>query len=182
MPGETLSLKCACGYIKHDVMHLGVWHDRQNRLLKFCGGLFLVDENGEGASCKKCSTTTNTIEFFCAFCSRTTTMPVSYRVAKIEGRATVVQMSVHKTVVFSVQSNWGHCLIRDSNHYYKWTLHWWSLFVFFWVCVYMQITYKLLKNKYTQEGKQNLQESGLERSRSLSIQQWTKICSQWVCQ
>ena len=33
MAGETLSLKCSCGYIKHDVIRLGVWQDSEQTLL-----------------------------------------------------------------------------------------------------------------------------------------------------
>ena len=104
MPGETLSLKCACGYVKHDVMHLGIWEDRESRLLRFCGGLFLVNQQGDGATCKKCGQFVNEVEFFCAFCGRVTMIPVQYRHAVRAGQATVVQMSVHKTVVFSIKS------------------------------------------------------------------------------
>lgn len=104
MPGETLSLKCACGYVKHDVMHLGIWEDRESRLLRFCGGLFLVNQQGDGATCKKCGQFVNEVEFFCAFCGRVAKIPVQYRLAIIGGQATVVQMSVHKTVVFSIKS------------------------------------------------------------------------------
>lgn len=104
MPGETLSLKCGCGYVKHDVIHLGPWENREKRLLKYCGGLFLVNQQGDGVTCKKCGVFSNQIEFFCAFCSKVTTIPVQYRLAAISGQATIVQMSVHKTVVFSIKS------------------------------------------------------------------------------
>ena len=101
MPGETLSLKCACGYVKHDVIHLGAWQNYQTRLLSYCGGLFILNSTGDGVTCKKCSLSVSSLEFHCSFCDRVTKVPVSYRVAKVEGRATVVQMSVHETIVFS---------------------------------------------------------------------------------
>lgn len=101
MPGETLSLKCPCGYIKHDVIHLGVWENKETRLLNYCGGLFLLNEGENGVSCKKCGTIATQIEFNCAFCGRVTQIPVEYGAAARRGQAIVVQMSVHKTVVFS---------------------------------------------------------------------------------
>lgn len=104
MPGETLSLKCGCGYVKHDVMHLGLWENREERLLRFCGGLFLVNQQGDGVTCKRCGQFTKEIGFHCAFCTKVTQIPVQYRVAAISGQATIVQMSVHKTVVFSIKS------------------------------------------------------------------------------
>lgn len=104
MPGETLSLKCDCGYVKHDVMHLGPWENREKRLLRFCGGLFLVNQQGDGVTCKKCGEFAKEIEFFCAFCTKVTKIPVQYRLAATSGQATIVQMSVHKTVVFSIKS------------------------------------------------------------------------------
>ncbi len=103
MPGETLSLKCPCGYVKHDVMHLGIWENKERRLLNYCGGLFLVNEAGSGVTCKKCGTFASQIDFNCAFCSQESRIPVEYRLAKIRGQATVVKMSVHKTVVFSIE-------------------------------------------------------------------------------
>ena len=82
-------------------MHLGVWQDQKTRLLSFCGGLFILNSTGDGVICKKCSVSVSWIEFHCSFCDRVTNIPVSYRVAKVEGRATVVQMSIHQTIVFS---------------------------------------------------------------------------------
>ena len=102
MAGETLSLKCSCGYIKHDVMHLGVWQDSEQTMLKYCGGLFLIDGD-DGVICKKCGIRSEGISFHCAFCSRVTVIPVKHRVAASAGRATTIQMSVHKTVIFSIQ-------------------------------------------------------------------------------
>lgn len=100
---ETLSLKCACGYIKHDVIHLGVWQNQPQKLLKFCGGLFSVDRAQDVVRCTKCPSTTTTIEFHCSFCDRVTIMPVKYRVAAGAGNVTTMQMSVHNTVVFSLK-------------------------------------------------------------------------------
>ena len=105
MPGESLSLKCPCGYIKHDVIHLGAWEDRDRRILNFCGGIWIVNKEGSGATCKKCGLRISQLEFFCAFCGRVTDIPVQYRVAASAGRAVVMQMSVHKTVVFSIGSD-----------------------------------------------------------------------------
>lgn len=102
---ETLSLKCSCGYIKHDVIHLGIWQDKESKLLKYCGGLFLVNRAGDCVSCKKCGTNVPTIEFHCAFCGKVTLIPVKYREAGQTGNAVILQMSVHKTVVFSVKIN-----------------------------------------------------------------------------
>ena len=100
MPLETLSLKCPCGYIKHDVMCLGEWQNYGQRILKLCGGLFILDSNGDGVTCRKCNKTCNVIEFHCSFCDRTTNIGVEYRVKGHTGRAVSMQMSVHKTVVF----------------------------------------------------------------------------------
>ena len=103
MASETLSLKCPCGYVKHDVLHLGVWRDREHSLLNYCGGLFFMSGN-VGVACKKCKTFCETIEFHCAFCGRVTMIPVSDRVsAAAAGRAVTIQMSIHKTVVFSIK-------------------------------------------------------------------------------
>ena len=85
-------------------MHLGLWEDRETRLLRYCGGLLLVNQQGDGATCKKCGVFLNQVEFFCGFCGRVTTVPVQYRLAVVAGQATVVQMSIHKTVVFSIKS------------------------------------------------------------------------------
>ena len=101
MPFDTLSLKCPCGYVKHDVMCLG---ERQNYggqdLLKFCGGVFLVDSNGEGVTCRKCNKKSKMIEFHCSFCEKKTIIGVEYRVKKDTGCVFSMQMSVHKTLVF----------------------------------------------------------------------------------
>ena len=102
MPGESLSLKCPCGYIKHDVIHLGLWENRDRRLLNFCGGLWIVNKEGSGATCKKCGTFVSQMEFFCAFCGKVTDIPVEYRAATSAGQAVIMQMSVHKAVVFSI--------------------------------------------------------------------------------
>lgn len=100
MPLETLSLKCPCGYIKHDVMCLGEWLDYDQRILKLCGGLFVVNSSGDGVTCRKCSKKCSEIEFYCSFCDRRTIIGVEYRVKKNSGRAVSMQMSVHKTMVF----------------------------------------------------------------------------------
>lgn len=100
---RTLSLKCPCGYIKHDVVCLGRWHEREKRVLHYCGGLFLVNENGDGVTCKKCGAVTDTIEFFCAFCNKVTNISVEERLAKPAGRTMVVKMAVHDTVLFCVE-------------------------------------------------------------------------------
>ena len=98
---ETLSLKCPCGYVKHDVLHLGVWQDRKNSLLIYCGGLFLMKGN-YGAACRKCKILTEIVEFNCAFCNRITTISIKDRAsAAAEGRAFTIQMNIHRTVVFS---------------------------------------------------------------------------------
>jgi len=100
---RTLSLKCPCGYIKHDVMHLGTFEQHGKRqLLDYCGGLFMVNANGYGVSCKRCNKRDiSIIRFHCAFCNRVTTMGVEYRVAKQVGKVAIIQMSVHETVVFA---------------------------------------------------------------------------------
>lgn len=85
-------------------MCLGIWHDRDKRLLQFCGGLFYVNEEGDGVKCKKCSTFADKIEFICAFCNRATIIGVQERVAQPTGRSTVIKMPVHQTVVFSIGS------------------------------------------------------------------------------
>ena len=61
-----------------------------------------MNEAGSGVTCKKCGTFAGKIEFFCSFCDLVTEIPVEYRVAAPAGRATVINMSVHKTVIFSV--------------------------------------------------------------------------------
>ncbi len=101
MPKETLSLKCACGYIKHDIMHLGEWKSVESSLLDYCGGLLQLNATGDGVLCRKCSTTLNTVNFHCSFCDRVTDISVRYEAAKAEGKVTIVQMSVHKTILFS---------------------------------------------------------------------------------
>ncbi len=101
MPQETLSLKCACGYIKNDIMHLGKWKQVGSSLLDYCGGLLQLNTTGDGVLCKKCSTTLKTVNFHCSFCDRVTDISVCYEAAKTDGKVTVVQMSVHKTFLFS---------------------------------------------------------------------------------
>ncbi len=101
MPKETLSLKCACGYIKHDIMHLGIWQNRATNLLEYCGGLLQLNPTGDGVICRKCSTTLNTVNFHCSFCDRVSDISVRYEAAKIEGKVSIIQMSVHQTIVFS---------------------------------------------------------------------------------
>ena len=99
---HTLSLKCPCGYIKHDVIHLGVWQDKEQRILQYCGGLFIIDDSGEAVTCKKCPTSNvKSIEFHCSFCNRVTVIGVQERVAKRSGKVSVMQLSIHKTFVFS---------------------------------------------------------------------------------
>ena len=75
----TLSLKCPCGYIKHDVIHIGDWLDCDKRLIQFCGGLYLVDSSGDFVTC---TNKTTSIEFYCAFCGHVTIIGVQERVAK----------------------------------------------------------------------------------------------------
>ena len=98
---RTLSLKCPCGYIKHDVMHLGIWKNHHDRLLKYCGGLFMVKDSGDAVVCKKCSDIAERIEFNCAFCGRVTIIGVQERVSERAGKTVVMELSIHKTVVFS---------------------------------------------------------------------------------
>ncbi|KAL9989071.1 hypothetical protein ACROYT_G003579 [Oculina patagonica] len=100
MPFDTISLKCCCGYIKHDVKCLGEWEDSDQRILRYCGGLFIPDASGEGVICRKCKRKTQEIRFNCPFCYRVTNIGVQYRVKANTGRAVYMQMSVHKTVVF----------------------------------------------------------------------------------
>lgn len=101
MPKETLSLKCVCGYIKHDIMHLGEWQCVGSCLLNYCGGLLQLNGTGDAVLCRKCSTTLTTVNFHCSFCDRVTDISVGYKTAEVEGRVTVMQMSVHKTILFS---------------------------------------------------------------------------------
>ena len=110
---RTLSLKCPCGYVKHDVIHLGVFEQKgSKRLLDYCGGLFLINPGGDGVTCKKCNALTKMIDFHCAFCNRVSNIgvmleqPVAAKQPTRQGgteapRVTVVQMSVHQTVVFA---------------------------------------------------------------------------------
>ena len=102
--GKTLSLKCPCGYVKHDVMHLGTvlgeWQGT-NKPLNYCGGLWIVDETGQSVSCKLCGKTSKEMSFNCAFCGKVTLIPVNFKEASTSGRVTIVQMSVHQTIVFS---------------------------------------------------------------------------------
>ena len=60
-----------------------------------------MNENGDGATCKKCGKVVNSVEFFCAFCGRTTIISVEERLAKPAGRTRMIKMAVHDTVVFS---------------------------------------------------------------------------------
>ena len=60
-----------------------------------------MNKNGDGVTCKKCGTVTDTIDFSCAFCGKNTIIGVEERVAKPAGRTSVVKMAVHNTVVFS---------------------------------------------------------------------------------
>ena len=99
MPLETLSLKCPCGYIKQDVVCLGEWHNYGQQILKFCGGLFILDWNGDDVTCRKCNKKAKVMEFHCSFCDKSTNIGVEYRVKGHTGRAVSMQMSVHKTVV-----------------------------------------------------------------------------------
>ena len=100
---RTLSLKCPCGYIKHDVMHLGFFEQhKERRLLNYCGGLWLVNPGGDGVTCKKCRDRNKILQFHCEFCNRVSSIEVEERVAKLEGKVTTIQMSVHTTVVFSI--------------------------------------------------------------------------------
>ncbi len=102
MPKETLSLKCACGYIKHDIIHLGTWQNRAINLLDYCGGMLQLNPTGEGVICRRCSTTLNTVNFHCSFCDRVSDFSVRYEAAKTEGKVSVIQMSVHQTIMFSL--------------------------------------------------------------------------------
>jgi len=101
MPQETISLKCACGYIKHDIIHLGVWKNRATGLLSYCGGLLELCVTEEGVRCKKCTAELKAVEFRCSFCENNSLVNMNYKEALASGRATIIQMSVHKTVVFS---------------------------------------------------------------------------------
>ena len=101
--GKTLSLKCPCGYIKHDVMHIGTkqgeWKGT-TKPLNFCGGLWIVNETGQDVSCKLCGCRASSVAFQCSFCGKGTRVSVNYKEASTSGRAKVVQMSVHKTIIF----------------------------------------------------------------------------------
>ena len=105
--GKTLSLKCPCGYVKHDVMHIGVkkgeWKGK-SKPLNYCGGLWIVNESGKNAYCKLCGFSASSVAFNCSFCGKETCIPVNYREASTSGRATILQMSVHKTVIFCLDS------------------------------------------------------------------------------
>ena len=79
---------------------LGEWQNYGQRILKLCGGLFILDSNGDGVTCRKCNKKCNVIEFHCSFCDKITNIGVEYRVKGHTGRAVSMQMSVHKTVVF----------------------------------------------------------------------------------
>ena len=102
-PGKTLSLKCPCGYVKHDVMHIGTKLGKWNgtsKPLNFCGGLWIVNETGQDATCKLCGASFSFVDFNCSFCGKETRIPVNYREASASGRTVILQMSVHKTIVF----------------------------------------------------------------------------------
>ncbi|CAJ0950373.1 unnamed protein product, partial [Mesorhabditis belari] len=66
-PTDTLSLRCRCGYVKHDVMCLGDVVDKEAKLFHFCGGLFIVKKKGR-VECAKCRKTSTKLTFTCAFC------------------------------------------------------------------------------------------------------------------
>lgn len=103
---ETLSLKCACGYIKHDVLHIGVWQNSAECIVKFCGGLFNVDKEKDVIRCKKCDTHYPEMEFHCSLCERVTTMPVKYRVAYGAGNVVAMKMSVPTSLVKMTWTHW----------------------------------------------------------------------------
>lgn len=63
-------------------------------------GLFILDSNGDGVTCRKCNKKSNVIAFHCSFCDRTTNIGVEYRVNGRTGQAVSMQISVYKTVVF----------------------------------------------------------------------------------
>ena len=106
---RTLSLKCRCGYIKHDAIHLGVFEQKGRKRLLDYGGLWLVSAGGDGVSCMKCKTRTSKIEFHCSFCNHVTNIGVQVEpeqqleqgAAPARVAPVVIQMSVHQTVVFS---------------------------------------------------------------------------------
>lgn len=100
MPFDTISLKCPCGYIRHDVQCLGEWNDTNQGILKYCGGLFIQDASGEAVICRKCKHETREIRLSCPFCYKITNIGVAYRVKANTGRAVSMQMSVHKTMLF----------------------------------------------------------------------------------
>jgi len=100
MPFDTISLKCPCGYIRHDVQCLGEWNDTNQGILKYCGGLFIEDASGEAVICWKCKHETREIRLSCPFCYRITNIGVAYRVKANTGRPVSMQMSVHKTMLF----------------------------------------------------------------------------------
>lgn len=101
--GKTLSLKCPCGYVKHDLMHLGIkqgkWEGTK-KPLNYCGGLVIVNESQQTVTCKLCGFAFKSVELHCSFCGKQTFMPVNYKEDLLAGRITVLQMSVHKTVVY----------------------------------------------------------------------------------
>ena len=103
---RTLSLKCSCGFVKHDVMCLGEWANAAERLLKYCGGLFIVSETGDDVSCNRCSKAATKIEFHCAFCGRVSTIPVTPTLNVGGPEPKIINNlggSFHKTVVFSAK-------------------------------------------------------------------------------
>ena len=100
MPFDTISLKCPCGYIKHDVQCLGDWDDSKQCISKYCGGIFIQDASGEGVVCRKCKREIREIRLNCPFCHRITNIGVVYQVKEKTGRVVSMQMSVHKTMLF----------------------------------------------------------------------------------
>ena len=60
-----------------------------------------MNETGLDASCKLCGTCATKVKLHCSFCGKITVIPVNYREASSSGRTTIVQMSVHKTVIFN---------------------------------------------------------------------------------
>jgi len=98
---STLSLKWPCGYVKHDVMCLGDVVDQHHMLFHFCGGLFILHQNG--VQCAKCNKTAKQIDFSCSFCGRQTTIPVQQ--SKPNASFKVKQMDrMHRTFIFTVES------------------------------------------------------------------------------
>ena len=63
-----------------------------------------MNKKGDGVTCKKCGISSQKIEFHCAFCNRVTVIGVQERVAQSTGNSMVMKMSVHQTVVFSMET------------------------------------------------------------------------------